>query len=421
MKSIISRNVVTLIIGRLLLYLFNILSTMIVARKLGPVEYGYYSIIFIYYAFILIMTDLGLQTLAVRDGSQDTAELGSVAGNLFWLKMILTSTILIISVIIFLESNYNYIIRTGFAIIAINIFFVALLTVPNVIFQVKLALHYSVLSDIAGQLVLLILILIFYFDPLPYSPIYFFLTANVISSFLTFVLGLYFASKLVKIKWHLDLSVTNKIIKNTLPLSIIILLSQVHFKGDSLILSFLKTERDVGIYNVAYKFFESSLILPSVLLTIIFPILSRNATNQKDMYPIADKSFTILSLTGIAAASAIFFLAQYFVLWTAGSNFKEAIPVLKILSFAVCFSFINSIFAYIIIALNRQKDILIVSITAVGLNILLNILFIPKYSYKACAVITVFSEFYGMVLMGYLAYKSSGFHPFLKYTKKALG
>jgi len=114
----------------------------------------------------------------------------------------------------------------------------------------------------------------------------------------------------------------------------------------------------------------------------------------------------------------IYFMAPQLVSWIGGKDYTEAIFPLKILGFAILFGFINSIFVYIVIAKNRQQKILFISISGAVLSIILNLLFIPLYSYKACAVIAVFIGFYGMAFMGYLAYRASGFNPFLSISLK---
>lgn len=421
MRAIVTYNILVQIIGKIFFFIIAILSTALIARSLGPKHYGYYTVIFVYLSFVAVLIDLGLQTIAVREASIDEKNTGRIAGGLFWMKVVWGGLILVVSSILFSFLNFNEAVKTGFAIAAGSFFFVALVSVPNTIFQSKLKLHYSVLSEVTGQGAFLCLVaIIFFLNPFRHYTFYFYLTASIISAIITFLVGIFFASRLEEIKWRLDLVVSKGLLKSTLPLTAVILLSQIHFKGDSLLLSLLKPEKDVGIYGLAYKFFEASLIVPAILMTVVFPLLSRYHSRKEDINNIASKSFNLLAASGLSIMVLIYFLAPQLILWVGGKGFEEAIFPLRILGIAIFFGFINSIFANIVIASNRQKDILFISITGVSLNLILNMMFIPQYSYNACAIITAFSEFYGMAIMGYLAYKASGFYPFQNLKKNSL-
>ncbi len=397
-------------------------SIAFIARSLGPEQYGYYTIIFVYLSFAAVLIDLGLQTIAVRESSRDEENAGIVAGSLFWLKVILASFVLCASSLLFFFLNFNETTKVGFVIAAVGFFFLALSAVPNTIFQSRLKLHYSVFSEIIAQGAFLGLVAaIFFLSPYRKESFYFYLISTVISAILTFLVGLLFSSRLVRIKWHPDLAAVKSLVTGTLPLTIVILLSQIHFKGDSILLSLLRPGRDVGIYNLAYKFFETSLVFPAILMNAVFPLLSRCHSEDAEMNRIAGKSFVILAVGGFLTSFVIYLFSPQLISLLGGSKFMEAVLPLKILGLAVIFSFMNSIFAYIVIAKNRQRDILFVSISGVCLNLILNIIFIPLYSYNACAVITVISECYGMIFMGYLSYKASGFNPFLLPHLRKLG
>ena len=76
MEHTFTQNIAVQIAGKLVSVLAVIGSTAIIARELGPVYFGYYSIILVNLSFITVFNDLGLQTIAVRNASQDARSLG---------------------------------------------------------------------------------------------------------------------------------------------------------------------------------------------------------------------------------------------------------------------------------------------------------------------------------------------------------
>jgi O-antigen/teichoic acid export membrane protein len=67
--------------------------------------------------------------------------------------------------------------------------------------------------------------------------------------------------------------------------------------------------------------------------------------------------------------------------------------VLVFLLYAVILSCINGVTQYVIIALNRQRTLTVAFGVVAIFNIAANLIFIPRYSYPAAAVVTILSEF----------------------------
>jgi O-antigen/teichoic acid export membrane protein len=403
--------------GKTITFIVAILSTAVIAKSLGPEYFGNYTIILAYLSFAAAFGDLGLQTIAVREAAKREERTAQLAACLFWIKGFWGGGVLVLATICLSFLRFERMTKVGFAIAAIGVMFTSLTAVPNMIFQSKIQLQYSTVADIAGQTLFLVLAALIAYAPTLHSPFYLYLTAGNVAAFTTFAVAMLLASRMGKLSFQFDRSTAEEMVKSTLPLSVIFLLSQIHFKGDTILLSLLKPDRDVGIYGLAYRFFEASLIVPAVLMSSIFPLLSRHHNESDTFTVIARKSFFLLLPSGLAVAIVIYFLSPHLLLWVGGKSFAESVFPLRMLGLALIFSFINSLFAYIVIVMNRQKDILFISASGVMLNLLLNLLFIPRYSYKACATITVITECYGMCLMGYLAYKASGFNPFCKRTR----
>lgn len=417
MIQLFASNIIPQLISRVVFIIVTIITTGIIARDLGPERYGYYTIIFVYLTFVAVLTDIGLQTIAVRESARYDKHAGLIIGTLFWIKIFLTLIISTISAFVFLFSDFHPIVKTGFAIAMVGQFFIALTSIPNTLFQSKLKIKYSAISEIIGQLVFLSCVIVAFLIPLTNDSLLFYILFFAISSFITFFVGICLALKTEKILWLFDMKTFKFLIKETLPLSFIIILSQIHFRGDSLLLSLLKPEKDVGIYGLSFKFFEAALIIPLVISTVILPLMSKQSTNES-INEIASKCFYAFLSLGVLVCLFIVFFSSHIIKFIAGIGYEDAVLPTKFLGLAVLFGYINNLFVNIVIIKNRQKDIVAVSIAGVTINLIMNILFIPEYSYNACAIIKVISEFFGMSAMGYLAYNASRFNPLINIFKR---
>jgi len=67
----VAKNTGIIISGELIFRLVSLVVTIYLARYLGTAGFGKYSFVFAYLAFFNIITDLGLQTILVREMSRE--------------------------------------------------------------------------------------------------------------------------------------------------------------------------------------------------------------------------------------------------------------------------------------------------------------------------------------------------------------
>jgi len=194
------------------------------------------------------------------------------------------------------------------------------------------------------------------------------------------------------------------------PMGAVVVLGLLHFKLDTVLLSLLKDPADVGIYTVAHRFLEYSLVLPGMFVAAVFPILTGLlARRDPQAHEVIERSFNFLLLLAVPLAAALGVLAEPVVRLVAPEGFDDAIVPLRVLSVAIVVAFANTIFASLLLGLNRQRALLVVSAAGVALNVALNLYFIPTWSYTGAAITTVISECFGFAAVFALARRSYAF------------
>jgi O-antigen/teichoic acid export membrane protein len=91
-----------------------------------------------------------------------------------------------------------------------------------------------------------------------------------------------------------------------------------------------------------------------------------------------------------------------------GTGYSASIITLQTLIFVLPIIFITYLFGNLLGAINKQRVLLIITCANALLNIILNLILIPKYSYLGASVATVITEALGFSLMIY--YISKTFH-----------
>lgn len=186
---------------------------------------------------------------------------------------------------------------------------------------------------------------------------------------------------------------------------IINLLGFLYFKVDTLMLTYWQGSQAVGIYGTGYKFLESVIFIPSAISAALFPVLARMADKPKQIYPLFIKSVTTNLLIS-APLVIIFWAILPWIIDLFLPGYREAIPVVKILAWTIPFIFMISPHAVVMMSIPKLlKPLLILSIINLIINVTLNSIFIPKYSYLAASWVTLISDIIGFCLMfGYLNY-----------------
>ena len=149
----------------------------------------------------------------------------------------------------------------------------------------------------------------------------------------------------------------------------------------------------VGIYSASYRLMVILLFIPSVMNMAIFPAMSRfHITSKSNLKLIHEKYLKIMIIIGIPIGISITILASDIILLIYGPSYFKSIQPLQILIWSTVLIFITSPFIKLLESTNKQIVITKITIICVLINIILNIIFIPKFSYIAASLITVLTE-----------------------------
>jgi O-antigen/teichoic acid export membrane protein len=102
-------------------------------------------------------------------------------------------------------------------------------------------------------------------------------------------------------------------------------------------------------------------------------------------------------------------IARPLMILVAGQNFQAAGGVLKILILAIGFIFVGCLLAHAVIALDKQKKVIVAYAFTAVTALAGYLIFIPLYSYYGAAWVTVYSELAIAVFSLFVVIKYSHF------------
>lgn len=178
-------------------------------------------------------------------------------------------------------------------------------------------------------------------------------------------------------------------VKESILISLSYFMISIYYNLDSLMLGYFKGSYAVGIYNAAYNFNLLAIIPTNILFQVYLKELAQNKDSQYVYY----KYIKHTMLLSIIIFILLFVFSRYLILITYGEKYSESIPVLKLLSFNVLFSYAAGAFANPINVWGYHKNYLFIVSMGALTNFIGNLIFIPKYGIMAAISTTIISEF----------------------------
>jgi O-antigen/teichoic acid export membrane protein len=383
-------NTAVQLVGRLVSIALWLVAFGLVTRYLGVAAFGEYSLVLAFVALLVPIADLGLTLTAVRELRAHPEREDEVLADASGLRLLVAATAAVVLVAISPLFPYSDRVESGLRIAAIGLFFLVLSGVPTIVFQTRIRLDLAALVDLVTAAATLTLIVIVTEADLGFTWL---IVASVIAAVLTAFTGFAVASRFARLRPRFRRDRLVALLVATLPVGLFTIFAIIHFKVDTVLLSLLQPVEDVGIYSAAYRFLEQALFFPALFMASVYPILASLIANRDQGLQLAvDKSLTFLLATAIPLATASFILAPDIIFLIAGEAFKDAVEPMRVLVFASLFIFTNALFASLLILYRRQRVLVLLVGGALVLNVALNLILIPLFSYHGAAAATVVTE-----------------------------
>lgn len=384
------------IVGRILGLVIVLVTTNYVANYLivngSPVTgYGEYTIVTNYLALLVAALDLGIYSIIVREISRGDAKEGErIIGNSISFRLLLLLASLLILFPFYHYLPYSQSVKQGILVAVVIAFIMLASQVIAAIFQAYYTTYKIVIAETLGKLLTALVTIYVLRAQMGLVTVIF---ANLAGNVVILLASYYLARPMIRVRLHFDWQLLKKFAPEFWPVAVVTILSLVHYRVDTLILSLTKPASDVGIYGVAYKILDLAQIIPTIIATNLLPVMTE-AYHQSDqkLSLILSRSTLLMIVIGMIMTLLGLILGPYFIIFITRQEFVSSILPAQLLSLAftsVCLS--NLVYQAVIVA-RRQKQLIWVYLTVTVVNLIANLIFIPRYSYLAAASVTFATE-----------------------------
>ena len=152
--------------------------------------------------------------------------------------------------------------------------------------------------------------------------------------------------------------------------------------------------------------FEFFLVVPTFFMNSVFPLMmsSIKTNNEKRFSALAKKSGLFLFFLSIILVAAGWVLSPFLPI--VMGEFADSILPFRILLLSLPVFFLTSVTMWVMVARNLRGPLLGIYSSSMVVNILANVLLVPRFGYISAAWVTVFSEVF-ILLLSFLAIRLS--------------
>lgn len=381
--------------GRVIGTFLSVMTVGIVTRGLaeegGVGTYGTYATIFAFLAVVAIIADGGLYLVFTRRAAhEDPSGEARLLASVLRLRVLSFGCALALLVLVVYGLPYPSVVRTGILLGALGIASQLITQLLLGVFQKRLRMLVPTVAEVCGRASTLFLTLLVYVSG---GSILAYVGTFVAGALVTLCMNAWAVRRMLPARSLRPGPPLHTIVREAWPMGVMLMCWLIVFRVDSILLAVLRPAEELGWYALPYKVLESVLFFPAMMGGLLLPAFSRTAVLNKERLPATLSSATSLFfLLALPTVLLLFLGAPWVIAVLGGTAFHPSVPVLRILALALGALFFGNLYGNGAIALGAQRTLLWAAVLLAFLNILVNLVVIPRYSFVGAAWTTLGTE-----------------------------
>jgi O-antigen/teichoic acid export membrane protein len=395
----IFKNLYWAVLGKIVNILSGVFVGILVARYLGPQNYGLMNYVISYVTLFSILANFGLDNIEIRELSKPDVNKDLILGTAFRLRLLfsaITILLIFVTLILFESDRFTFLM----VIIYSSSLILSSLNVIRNYFTSIVLNEYVVKTEITRNITgaaIKILLLYYHFS------LGWFIAASAFD-FLLIASGyiLSYRNKVGSIfNWKYNNEIAKHLIRESFPLLLSGTAIIIYQKIDQVMIRNMIDNAAVGQFAVASQITELAIFIPMVIAQTVTPLLVKARQEDIDLYKKKRQQFMDMMIwIAIGMSVVMFIAASPAIRILYGAKYLDAIPVLQIMAWKTVFVALFVSSGQIIIIENIQKYAVLRNITGCFISIILNLVLIPRYGITGSALATIFT----MSFTGYFSH-----------------
>ncbi len=368
-----------------------------VQNMVGSSEYGFYFSLLGFSLLFNILLDIGITNLNNRSISQDPSLFKKFLSSIVVVKLLLAFLYGIISFAIAMLLGYEKRQLDLLVVLILNQFLASfILYLRSNISGLQFYTTDSLLS-VLDRCIMIVLCSVALWGHILHKPlqIEWFVYLQTFSYLLAvLVIGTVLLLKSGHIAFSFNRELTFQIIRQTIPYAILGLLISIYNRTDSVLLERLLPDgqAQAGIYAQSFRILDAFSNFSLLFASLLLPMFARLLGAKEDIRPLLKISFSLLFLMCLALSLSCVAFSKPIIssLYHEGHDYSGSVFSILVLSFIPIS--INYIFGTLLTANGSLKWLNYAASGAVCLNIVLNLMLIPRFKAPGAAVASLITQ-----------------------------
>ena len=391
-----AKNILWLSISRVASLILLFLAYSQLFRYLGPYQTGQFQFVLSYVTLFGVVIDFGIQQYIIKKISEDRSQAKKYFHNFLAVEVVLAALVYGSMVAVAFYNGYEPIVIKAIMIAglgaAIHGLIYPFLSVITAFYDLKKAAFLNFLSSLINVIVIFLTIwtassfLLLTIQQVIYATlavvIYYFLVQKHIGK-----------PEVLRGLRTLDWKLVKTIFKAALPFALLVGFSTVYNRIDVILITKFLGYAETGLYTAAYKFFDLLAFFPAVVSHALYPLFATlmASGDKAQIREILEKYLRFMIAIALPVAVGGMLMAKPIIVLLAGEQFAAAAPVLAVLVWAPALLFIYIVVNSLVISQLTKFAMAITGINVL-VNIIGNIILLPRYGIIAAAAMTIASE-----------------------------
>lgn len=400
-------NTSWLFIGRVFTLVIAFFVSTYVARYLGPTNYGILSYAIGIVGLFSFIANLGIDQVIYRELIKYPEKESDLLGSAMSLKLIAGIAAYALLAVTTLTLDHNWFISSLILIIGATFIFTPFQTL-NYYFQAKVTSKNTTIVVAVTVIILSIMkICIVFFN----KGIYYLAAVALIEPILYAIFYIYAYSRTASVRnWKFTRS-TGMFLRDSWPFMIAAALSIVYTRIDVVMIEHMVNSAAVGIYSVGENIAEVWYFVPGVIISSLFPAIVNSRMSENGSYERRLFYFFIL-IAGVSLVFAlpIHYLSGNIISILYGNKYAGSAIILSVYVWAgIGYNIANAATNYLT-AENHRLAIFGSALAGAVSNVILNLVFIPRFGIIGSAYATLIS--YSLIPISMLGARSIRVHAY---------
>ncbi len=392
MKRKVFNNVFFSMVDKLLVLFCQMLISIIVARSLGATDFGKYNFFIVVYGFVNSFSSFGMEQIVTKEFAANKdrqrlvfraavivatiaaafTELGVillqiVTGFLTWLEVAALGAICLFNISSVFKYYMNAVYRIESIVKIKNLLLILVLVLDGILLIIKAPVEYFILAFALRE------------------------CSVMGASLIAFVLS----KENVRLKKESLVSdnvfpVIKKLVRLCFPLLLTGLSVSIYMRIDQVMIRDMLDERQLGIYSAGIKLVEVFFNVPTAVTAGLLPYFAEKYAHDSEVFW---KRFEQLA-NGLNACAYLFaivivLLGKWIINFLYGEEYFDAVRVLVVYAWAAIPVAMGSVRGICLSVLEYSGLTFSFSVSAAVVNVVLNLLLIPRLGIVGAAVASV--------------------------------